>query len=298
MKRWIIAPLCLAALLCACGERAVVPVTSESAITEVVTTTEEPTTRVLQPLPEGCRLLSGKEKEELIERLYRGWVSDDEDLYSTLSGTKTLIQRSLSEGNEPALVLRDEATGEKTVIAWGNFRPPTATYKIDDRYILWTEYVRGNDYHGIYDTKRMREITLDAGGYILRMYKGCLYAFQPTNYGQYGPLCLYRTSLNGLDQKEHLKYEKNLLEGLPEADLGERPSIARIGLSPDCRYYAVRAGDMGILIYDLRVPKLALHVAEEAIPDGYWTYDFNFIDDRTVYYYSENEPLAIEIKLP
>jgi hypothetical protein len=297
MKKWLAVPLCLSALLfCACGGQAVAPTTAVQITTETPTTTEISTTRVLQPLPEGCRLVTSDEAKQKMEK---AWEDQSQtDLYSTLSGTKTLFEGKMNE-YEPTLILHDEATGEETVVAWGSFGYPSVSYKIDDRYVLWTEYVRGNDYNGIYDTKRMREITLNAGGYILRMKDGYLYAFPP-NPDPYEPLCLYRTSLKSLDKKDHLEYDINLLEGLKEADLGEQAYVRWCDLSPDCRYYAVRMEKMGVLIYDLRTQKLALQIPEECIPIPPETYDplpyLDFINNKTLFCHGTGN--AIEITLP
>lgn len=110
-------------------------------------------------------------------------------------------------------------------------------------------------------------------------------------------LRVYRLPLKNLDKKDSLEDDANLLEGLPEAIMGEYQQIYYSkGLSPDCGYYVARPDELDILVFDLQVPKLVLRVPSEAIPER--LYNECFIDDKTVYYYNENEPLALEIKLP
>jgi len=291
MKKWLAVPLCLSALLfCACGGQAVAPTTAESAATETVTTSETPTAVALQPLPEGCRLV---EYENIKERLEEAKEEKVPDVNKFLEN-KTRSTRWSDDGKNQ-LVLRDKASGEEIVLTSPYEDEPCIEYIIDERYIVWTTYYRANNnFHGIYDIKRDRYIEIEAGGYIQGMKDGYLYAV-PRNQGE--TLCVYRIPLKGLDKKDCLKYDVNLLEGLPEASLREHSYFYTYSnnLSPDCRYFAVQVEE-GVLAFDLHVPKLVLRVPNEAMPEG--LYGKCFIDDKTVYYYDENEPLALEITLP
>jgi len=297
MKRWVAVLLCLSALLfCACGERAAAPVTAESATTEVVaiteapTTTEATTTRVLQPLPEGCRLV---EYAEIKERLEEAKGERDPDVNKFLKN-RTQSTRWSDDGRKQ-LVLRDNTSGEEIVLTSPYEDEPYVKYIIDGRYIVWTTYYRANNnFHGIYDIKRDRYIEVEAGGYIQGMNGGYLYAV-PKNQDE--TLRVYRIPLDGLDKKDCLKYDVNLLKGLPEASLREHSYFYTYSdnLSPDCRYFAVQVEE-GVLVFDLHVPKLVLRVPSEAIPEG--LYGKCFFNNKTVYYYNENEPLALKITLP
>ncbi|MDR2686672.1 MAG: hypothetical protein LBB75_02890 [Oscillospiraceae bacterium] len=290
MKKW--APLlCLFALLfSACGERAVAPTTAVQITTEAPMTTEMPTTRVLQPLPEGCR-----------------WITYDEAAQKLGKALKEYQERELREkeppkgitvyGKEASLILRNEATGKETVIARRHnsdmFWPEVETI-INGRYIIWRDNItpRSVEY-GIYDIKRGREIKLDAGGYIWSIFKGFLYVipWMPETWPT-----IYRISLRDLDSVDHLEHGKNLLEGLIGGGWENSKQNSEM-LSPDCRYYAVYAAGTGAFIYDLSVPKLVMHMSEDMVPNHeYHDYlDMRFPDNNTLYFY--NDP-TLEITLP
>ena len=158
MRKLLAMPLCLCILmLCACGERAVEPVTTESPSTEIATTTEAPTTtRILQALPEGCRLV---EYEEVKECLREAREERDPDVEIFLKN-KTQTTR-WTDDHRIQLVLLDDDSGEEIVLTSPYEDEPYVKYVIDERYIVWTTYYRANNnHHGIYDIKRGRYIEI------------------------------------------------------------------------------------------------------------------------------------------
>ena len=292
MKKWFAALMCFGVLLlCACGENDAPGETSFATTTaEVIIATEASSTRVLQPLPEGCRLVEYKEIRGRVEAARKERDPDVEDFLEN----KTQTTR-WTDGHRIQLVLRDNPTGEEIILTSPYEDEPYMKYVINERYIVWTTYYRANNnFHGIYDIKRDRYIEIESGGYVRGMNGGYLYAIPRI---QQESLCVYRIPLKDLDKKDSLEDDVNLLEGLPEAIMRDYQQIYfSEGLSADCRYYAAHHDELGVLVFDLHVPKLVLHVPSEAIPER--LYAECFTDDKTVYYYNENEPLAIEITLP
>ena len=293
MKKLFAGLLCLGLLLlCACGERAAEDVTAENTAPEVTAVTEAPTTaRVLQPLPEGCRFV---EYDEVKEKLDKVWERQRDPSAVEFLKNKTQITRRREDG-KAQLVLRDNTSGDEIVLTSPYEDEPYVKYVIDERYIVWTTYYRANNNrHGIYDMERDRYIEVEAGGLIHGMNGGYLYAIPRI---QSEALRVYRIPLKGLDKKDRLEYDVDLLEGLPEAAMGEYQQIYfSSGLSPDCRYYAANEDAMGIKVFDLHTHKLVLHVPSEAVPERLYT--ASFISNKTLYCYGSSEEFAIEITLP
>jgi hypothetical protein len=314
MKR---ALLCLLAFAClwGCGRLADAPAPkpTDEINAEAPTTTEEQTARALQPLPENCRLLEGEEKDRIIEKIKNPEYQDSDLLQ--LTGKTFHSLRDEKKG--PYLLIRDDKTSEETIIAWsGSY--PRVSYIIDDRHVIWTDYFRGNDFHGIYDTKRDRHIQLNAGGYINGMYEDYIYAMAPKNYWWYGGTIpgVYKTSLNDLDRKDKIEHSGNLIEGLLELDWNECYTQAE-ALSPDYQYHAART-NFGLYVFDLHIPELVMHIPASAIPGnnivwrepdygkihGFALCNVTFTDNNTLYLHEDiwnfdkAEPCAIEIKLP
>ena len=300
MKR--IAPLLLtfALLFSACGQAGTVPTTVTSteaqSTTEAPTTTEVPTT--IEPLPGNCRLLKGDAQhatEYFADQVY--WLRGD---LTRLSATKELFTRSADEGS-PQLLLRDEVTGEEIVIAAGaSLGAPSVQFIIDERYIVWTDNFKDNGFGGIYDTKRMVNISWGEGVFPLQLHENTLW-FMATCFHYGGRLSLYRVSLDGLDKMKKINLGENLLEGIPEADLDCRRDVQWVALSPDCHYYAARGAAIGIYVFDLQKKTLALQVSAGAIPTSGDSWDslhyLDFKDSKTLCCYGD-EPYFLEITLP
>ncbi|MCL2301585.1 MAG: hypothetical protein FWC27_15700 [Firmicutes bacterium] len=308
--------LLFALLLCACGERAVVPTTAAQTITDAPTATQAPTTRALQPLPENCRFVSSEEAEA-IWRKQQERAHAQKDL-SALPKHKTLDTKE-SDSGQGYLVIRDERTGEEHEIAGGAFGgAPWVGHIIDGRYILWQEYIKGNDYHGIYDAKENRHIALNAGGCVFGVHDGYIYAMSPKNYWWYGGDApgVYKTSLRDLDKADVLECGENLLKGLLDVDWSVPHYTRDETISPNYHFHAART-DLGVYVFDLQERKLVFHLPAEAIPGNnvVWREPdagtihglslpyLTFADNNTLYCHGDflnDNPgeCAIEIKLP
>ena len=257
-----LAPLLLACflLLFACGPA------KPASIPE--TTTEVPTTNI--PLPDNCQLLKDKSShaiEYFADQPY--WLRGDR---TRLSPTKELFTRFPWETDgAPQLLLRDEITGEELIIAEGaSSSAPHVAFIIDERYIVWTDNFKDNGFGGIYDTKRVMDISWGESAFPAWLYDNALW-FEPTYYKhrEAGPLILYRVPLDRLDTMDKIDFGGNMLEGIPGNDFAEShfaDSYYSTALSPDCRYYAVCGASIGIYIFDLQERVLVQQIPAEVIP--------------------------------
>lgn len=281
----MVTALCL--FFSACG--------SAEAPTTTAHSTTEQTTITPQPLPANCRLLKGEASQAIEyfgDQIY--WQRGDR---TRLSNTIALFERSAEETNgAPQLLMRDETTGEETIIAMGmDSLSPTVQFIIDERYVVWTDNFKDNGYGGIYDTKRMLDISWGEYAFPFYLYDNTLW-FLATAFHYGGPLSLFRVSLDGLDKADEIALGGNLLDTIPEAALDCR-DLRSTALSADCRYFAVRGADIGIYIFDLQTKALAQQVPAGAIP-GKSSRDpmpsLAFKDERTLYCYG-SEPDVLEV---
>jgi len=306
--------LCLA-LCCSlfgCGK----PMPAETTAGEV--TIAEPATRAAF-VKEGVswQLLDLRKNTNLKEQAIEWYdaLGDPKKGEIRLSDSKVVFMREFPEQWQYALneiVLRDEKTSKETILLKGNGKEgvdiiaPIIHCGLDERYFVFGWY-GWESYRGcsVYDTQEMREIPVErpsGEAYFYSAANGFIYLS-----GSYDEkIHAYQVDLNALKTGAPLVAEELLENATGNERVAETHNSA---FSPNGHYFAVGADsphseipnsrEMNMLfVFDLHEKKLLLRMPQ---PDGLdeleCLYYMHFVDEQTLYWYSESSH-AVEIILP
>ena len=342
MKRIAFTLLALLLLLSACGAgEAAQETTAETTSSVIETTTSAIETTAEAPtVPtngEGTGVkwrtldLEDKANAGVKEWLEESFAAERPQEYA-MGAHKKIVYRYESssqlvlveDGGKETVLLRSEYLGDETdpekrkndEVRW---RYPGFGQALNDRYFLvrWQgwEWCSGIS---MYDTEELREIpvemfqgiALDSAG----IRGGALYLRDHIYGGGSGQMHIYAIALDGLDTAKSLAPGKNLLEGIPEADIGETyHSYDRQIVSPDAKYLAVAETEFlpeseteitAVRLFDLTARSFACRLTSDST--DVWIRDLAFRDEHTLYAYQTDwdgekaviRGHALEITLP
>ena len=160
------------------------------------------------------------------------------------------------------------------------------------------------------DTKRLQKIpvqqpsnTIYAG-----VYNGAIYLQDFVYDGTYHQMQAYVIPLENLDIAEKLLPGENLLEGIPEADLGETCCYGQL-FSPGKRFFVIKE-ESAVRIFDLHSKSFMCRVSVNGIKTNEYSQHFPiaFRNEHTLYCYDDTiyvdrpndkiQRYALEITLP
>ena len=326
MKRIALLFLAFALLFSACGRTTPAPIPETT--TEIATTTEAPTTTATFVPTSGesngvrWRVLDLDDETNLE---LRAWLEEngtsrenDKERKYKLSDTKTVFERRQIEGPND-IFLRDKTTGKEALLIEGDkgkedpldWYNPFISEVLDERYFVYEasgyEWPAGC---GVYDTKRLQKIpvqqpsnTIYAG-----VYNSAIYLQDFVYDGTYHQMQAYVIPLENLDIAEKLLPGENLLEGIPEADLGETCCYGQL-FSPGKRFFVIKE-ESAVRIFDLHSKSFMCRVSVNGIKTNEYSQHFPiaFRNEHTLYCYDDTiyvdrpndkiQRYALEITLP
>jgi len=309
MKR--IAVLALALLvLPACGRVGSVSETTAETTTVITTTSAIETTTQEETTTEAPFVPSNGESNGVKWRtldLYdeanaevKAWLEgryarSDKNSEYKLSDTKTLIEREQHEHGPNDIWLRDNATGKETLLIQGDdgsenelaWYCPFVCEVLDERYFLYDasgyEWPRGC---GIYDTQRLLAIPVQqpTNTEYVGIRNNAIYLSDFIYGTANGQMHIYAVPLENLDTVKSLASGENLLEGIPEADMGSTYYFNQT-VSPDAQYLTVME-EKALRIFNLRAHAYLCRVPIEISNHDYGPYfHCHFRDEHTIYCY-------------